>query len=204
MPGNEERAVAALEAYFIEPRPDGSGFTGALFDTWDPSGTRSESANTFTADDVVAVSLLSVDVAPRAAVELLTRQRHRLEELLEEVGPDRDLASVEESDVAPGSAAWRLSDALRALPRVGPTTASKLMARKRPRLLPVYDSVIDAHVLSGSGNLWRPLRAALAADNCALHQRLLQLRARACLDEAVSPLRIFDVVAWMDGTGRTS
>lgn len=204
LPGNEENAVAALKAYFIEPQPDGSGFTGALFDTWDPSGNRSESTDSFTADDVVAVSLLSVDVAPRAAVELLIRQRPRFEALLKEVGPDRDLASVQDSEVAPGSAAWRLSDALRALPQIGPTTASKLMARKRPRLLPVYDSVIEAHVLGGSGNLWRPLRAALRADNGALHQRLLKMRERAFLDEAVSPLRIFDVVAWMDGTGRTS
>ena len=119
------------------------------------------------------------------------------------MGPDRNLAdeaSVAESEFRP---AWDLWRALSELPGLGPTTVSKLMARKRPHLIPIFDSVINAIVLGGSGVLWSPLHTALTADNRALQKRLLRVRAAAGLDEAVSALRVFDVLAWMDGSGNS-
>jgi hypothetical protein len=83
-----------------------------------------------------------------------------------------------------------------ALPEVGATTASKLLARKRPRLRPIYDTVV-ARVI-GSQQIWEPLRTLLCAQP-ELHERLHGLRQQAGLPEAVSPLRVFDVVAWMEG-----
>ncbi|MEP7738883.1 DUF6308 family protein [Nocardioides sp. 31GB23] len=83
---------------------------------------------------------------------------------------------------------------------VGPTTASKLYARKRPRLRPIYDSVV-ARVI-GTEQIWEPLRAYLQ-DCPDLHGDLISLRTDAGLPDAVSPLRIFDVVAWMEGKGYT-
>lgn len=77
------------------------------------------------------------------------------------------------------------------------------MARKRPRLIPIYDSVIDRYLLGGSGILWVPLHAALRADDRRLHQRLLKIRDAAGLDQAVSALRVLDVLTWMDGKGYT-
>ena len=96
-------------------------------------------------------------------------------------------------------AAWALWRALMALPDVGPTTASKLMARKRPRLIPIFDAVINSYALGDSGKLWVPLHAALRENG--LHNRLVNLRARAGLDERVSALRVFDVLTWMTGKG---
>lgn len=202
-PESSRRAVAVLSAYYSPLSGDRVGFTGGQFDTFDPSGTRSASANVFTCDDLVAVTLLSVEVPGRAAVDLLVSQRQRFEVLLEDVGPDRDLAlepSVAMDDFRP---AWHLWRALSELPGLGPTTVSKLMARKRPRLIPIYDSVIDRTVLGGSGILWAPLHAALRDSGGALHQRLCDLRIKASLSEAVSPLRILDVLAWMDGSGNS-
>lgn len=199
LPGNEDAAVELLRGYFdIDAFHAGSGFTGALFDTWDPTGTRPASPNTFTPDDLQAIAFLSADIGVRAAVELLDRQRARFESLLSAMGPDRDL--VDEAE--PITAAWPatvLNTALRELPGIGPTRASKLIARKRPRLVPIYDSVIDQHVLAGSGRLWEPMRQALRREDRALHRRLIQLRAAAGLSEAVSPLRVFDVIAWREG-----
>ena len=145
---------------------DAGGFTGGQFDAFDPSASRAASANVFTADDVVSVSLLSVDVPGRATLELLDRQRARFSALLAAAGPDMDLVDVESTD--PQRFPIRaLNDALRELPNVGPTTASKLLARKRPRLIPIFDSVINEHLLKGTGRLWEPLRLAPARRRSA-------------------------------------
>lgn len=47
-----------------------------------------------------------------------------------------------------------------------------------------------------------PVREALRADAAALHGRLLKIRAAAGLPEEISALRVFDVIAWMDGKNR--
>jgi Family of unknown function (DUF6308) len=198
------RVAAVLAAYHRPPFGKGGGYTGGQFDSFDPSGTRSASANTFTADDLVAVSLLSVEVPGRAAMQMLGLQRRRFETLLESIGSDRDLAneaSVAEPDFRP---AWELWRALAALPGLGPTTVSKLIARKRPRLIPIFDSIIDATVLGGTGVLWSPMHAALREDGYALQERLLRVRTLAGLDESISALRVFDVLGWMDGSGSSS
>jgi hypothetical protein len=117
-----------------------------------------------------------------------------------ELGDDRDLVDMDEfPDKWVG---WRLIADLRALPGVGPTVASKLLARKRPKLRPIYDSVVDA-VTHTEERLWEPLWLELRKDNRALHQRLLRLHNAAELSHDVPALRVFDVVAWMDGKGWT-
>ncbi|MBO1755282.1 DUF6308 family protein [Allobranchiibius sp. CTAmp26] len=202
-PGAQDQAVAVLKEYFTHRGASGNLlYSGGAFDGWDPSGTRTASENIFTADDIVAVSLLSVDVPGQAAISILETRRNEFATLLGAVGPDRDLVdepSIEEG-VFPGWPLWR---ALMDLPGMGPTTVSKILARKRPRLIPVYDSVIRTHVFNNSGMQWVPLWNALRADDGAQQQQLVQLRASAGLPEYISPLRIFDVLAWMDGTGRT-
>jgi hypothetical protein len=131
------RAVttAAPKANTNGPRPAASGGQ-------DSAGTRAEDLNRFTADDLVAVSFLSVDIRPAAARKLLDTEAAMFSELLVELGPDRDL--VEETHPWEDDwVGWRLWSALRALPDVGPTRASKLYARKRPRLRPIYDTVVE-------------------------------------------------------------
>jgi hypothetical protein len=98
--------------------------------------------NVFTADDLVAVTFLSVQLGPLAAHVLLDERRSDFSELLEKIGPDHDL--VDEAEEIPADwPAWVLDKELMSLPEVGPTIASKLVARKRPRLVPVYDSVVS-------------------------------------------------------------
>jgi len=193
---DDHRALAALTRYYGQaPAEHSSPFTGARFDTWDSTGTRHADRHRFTADDLVAVTFLSVHVPAQAAVRLLDTQAAHFADLLEQLGEDRDLVEEREpwSDDWSGWILWRELDAL---PGVGPTIASKLLARKRPRLRPIYDTVV-AGVL-GSQLLWEPLRAHLAADP-ELHGRLLRLRDQANLPAAVSALRVFDVVTWMEG-----
>ncbi|MFI6430515.1 DUF6308 family protein [Rhodococcus oryzae] len=168
--------------------------TGALWDEWDSTGTRSRDVDVFTADDLVAVTLLSVDVSPTGAQILLRERGEEFEQLLAEVGPDRDLA--EEGELTPESPVWRLETALRTVPSVGRTVASKLIARKRPRLNPIYDRVVG-EVLGTKVAHLEPVRQALCVNGGELHQRLIGLRERAQLPAAVSAIRVLDVLAWM-------
>jgi hypothetical protein len=108
---------------------------------------------------------------------------------------DRDLIT-ETNPWADDWVGWRLWKALVALPGVGPTTASKLYARKRPRLRPIYDSVVAAAIASDT--IWEPLRALLQSDP-GLHLHLIHLSDQAHLPAEVSALRVFDVLAWMGG-----
>ena len=188
------RSVGYLRTYYgID---NGRPFQGARFDNWDSTGGRDADADRFTADDIVAVSFLNVNVPALAAERLLVTEADRFSDLLSRLGPDRDL--VDEPGPArndwPG---WELLGAIDLLHRVGPTIATKLLARKRTRLRPIYDSVVSAVV--SSKTLWAPLQLALTEQDAALHRRLLDLQTRASLPEHVSALRVFDVVCWMGG-----
>jgi hypothetical protein len=194
---NDSAAQDLLECYYgTGAHAHHSPFTGAWFDTWDSTGTRAQDVDRFTADDLVAVSFLSVDIAAPAARALLDVEADVFAALLRELGSDRDLVQ-EKVGWSDDWVGWRLWQKLIALPDVGPTRASKLYARKRPRLRPIYDSVV-AKVI-GMQSVWEPLRAELQAD-AGLHPRLLVLREQAQLPAEVSALRVFDVLAWMEGT----
>jgi hypothetical protein len=172
-------------------------FTGAEFDGWDSAGARAADADRFTADDLIAITFLSVQVRAVQAIQILQDADGVLSGLLADLGPDRDLAE-EGEPLSSDFAGWKLMAELRKLDHVGATTASKLVARKRPRLRPVYDSVVAA-VTDSTKGLWEPLRIELRKDNKALHRRLLALKAQADLPTEVSALRVFDVIAWMEG-----
>jgi len=114
------------------------------------------------------------------------------------IGPDRDLVD-EAAKIPKDWPAWELDKELTCLPDVGPTLASKLIARKRPRLVPVYDSVVRK-VLGTKRDHWEPIRVALREEDHALHIRLLRLKEKADLPEEASALRVLDVIAWMEGS----
>lgn len=146
---------------------------------------------------MVTLSFLSVPLPALAARDLLRDRAAEFTRLLEELGPDRDLVDEEEPLVGDW-VGWKVMSALRSLDRVGPTRASKLLARKRPRLRPIYDDVVS-RVTNTIQSQWEPVRVALRADGCALHERLVHLHAEAGLSEQVPALRVLDVVAWMEG-----
>lgn len=195
---SDVRALSQLRTYYGPEFGTQGSYTGAAFDSWDSTGHRAADLNRFTADDLVAVTFLSVKVAAPAAYRLLGPDAGRFSDLLAAVGDDRDFVDDPPEEITPESPAWVLEDALRGLPGVGRTIASKLMARKRPRLVPIYDKVLRK-VMGLEGGHWLPLNAALRADDHALQQRLLALREAAGLPVSVSALRVLDVIAWRDG-----
>ena len=198
--GDDAGALDVLQEYFTR-KVAKTGYlrTGALWDTWDPSGNRDRDVDRFTAEDLVAVTLLAVQVPAQGALFLLGESNASLNGLLADVGPDRDLAR-EADPLTPESPLWRLETALRDIHGVGRTMASKLIARKRPRLFPIYDDVVGRELGTKTAHL-EPVRFSLHARNGELHDRLSDLRDRAGLNDAVPAVRILDVLAWMQGKG---
>ncbi|NKZ71420.1 hypothetical protein GTA09_17510 [Rhodococcus hoagii] len=87
--GDDDAAVDVLLEYFRRPWvKTGRLRSGGAVDEWDPSGTRQRDADVFTADDLVAVTLLSVRCPPTGPTSAAER-RDEFAELLRAVGPDR-------------------------------------------------------------------------------------------------------------------
>jgi hypothetical protein len=199
---SDAQAIAQLREYY-EPAAEhraGVVHIGCRFDTWAGGGARPEVADIITADDVIAVSLLGVAVPGRTAILLLDQQAEQYSALLAEIGPDRDLAEVPDDEIRPDWPAWRAHDVLRALDGLDWVGAAKLLARKRPRLIPAYDRAVRA-ALGGEHYFWEPLRGSLRADGAALHHRLLAIRDQAGVGTEISAIRVFDIIAWMDARG---
>ncbi|MGC5379339.1 DUF6308 family protein [Micromonospora sp. DT68] len=193
---DDTAAITLLKRYYGVPYLGPGCADGAYFDTW---ATASDPMR-FTADDLIAIKFLSVEV-PKTAVRALLRDRSdEFSGLLVDLGSDRDLAN-EDNSLAPTWAGWRIMHELRTIPGVGPTIASKLLARKRPRLRPIWDTVVAAVTDTVSAQ-WEPLHAALRADDFALHHRLLRLRDVLQLPQEIGALRILDVIAWREGKDR--
>ncbi|MEI5007417.1 DUF6308 family protein [Streptomyces sp. PmtA] len=187
-----------LQRYFGTALPAGAApCTGSRFEHLAGGGDRPEVADRITAEDLVAVQTLSVTVPASVALDLLEGPLgEELSSLLRFIPRDIDMAdaaSVHLTDDSPADRAWKL---LRDQPRVGWVTAGKLLARKRPRLLPVYDRVVRCAVGRPS-SFWLALHTALREDDAALHHQLLRLRQAAGLPETVSALRVCDVAVWM-------
>jgi len=192
-PGSRAQAVEHLRRYF-GPVGVATGWAGSRFERLSGGGDRPDVADRFTADDLVAVTLLSVNVPPHGAIQLLESRADEFARRLAEIPHDLELVDVESipDDWAP----TRLWAALRDIRGIGWVTASKLMARKRPHLIPVYDTVVRAAV-KPTASFWEALRAALRADDRGLHRHLLSLREEADIGVEISALRVFDVVVWM-------
>ena len=187
----DDVGVAQVRQYFDPAQ----GFSGAAFDTFAGGGDAGAHRYEFTAEDLVAVTLLDVVVPGHAALEILDQRASEFNALLAEVPHEVDLWDAPMGLVDATSDASQLWGLLTALPNVGWVTASKLLARKRPRLLPVYDSVVKAALQPDVESFWLPLRQELL--NGGVVEQLREVRSAAGLSERISLLRVLDVAVWM-------
>ena len=134
-----------VNAYFNPNR----GFARATFDGLDADSLLTHNPrDCFTVDDIVATSLLDV---PSSFFSLLGQPRSAPFELPKVEGRwggpcPGSLWEADERTLAAATTLWRV---LRDIDAVGRTRASKLMARKRPQLIPIVDSVIAGALHSG-------------------------------------------------------
>lgn len=181
-----------MGAYF-DP---GRGFAGDMFDGLDAGGLLARNpTDRFTVDDIAATSLLDVGFGPTAVRALLGSDR--IQEALAAVPDQCPLWEATPQDFEAGTRLWRM---VRGIDGVGRTRASKLLARKRPHLVPIVDSVI-ANALHLGDDTWLPLAAVLADRQ--LRQVIDDLRPPHVSTE-ISTLRLLDVVTWMSHSRSTS
>ncbi|NLA35845.1 MAG: hypothetical protein GX868_09160 [Actinobacteria bacterium] len=192
----DDEAERNLRRYFGDDPED--FFIGGTFERFAGGGDRPEVANRLTAEDIVAVSMLGVQVPGETAREILVLRDGEFSELLSLIPVDIDMWQDEaEAALVPGSAAAELSERLSAIEGAGWVTAAKLLARKRPRLIPVNDRVVrKAFRDSEEFDWWAALRGVLVADP-SLVEEVKALRAKAGLGEGISVLRVIDVAVWM-------
>lgn len=227
-PGQELKAANLLVSYFrrrLEPRRN---FSGSRFERLYGGGDRPDVADRFTAEDFVAISMLGVSVPAHSALVLMgdfspdtAREIGRLLRKL-----PRELSLADAILGTPGndgdhySTMDRLWNIVISQKGLGVTTTSKLLARKRPHLFPVLDSVVkkelapEGRAIYDGVQFWRSLQRELIKDDRALEKRLRTIRtlasaalrnlgdspAQVALDD-ISILRVFDVIVWMTGKG---
>lgn len=210
--GNEEEAARLLAAYYRRTADGLPAYTGSYFNLWAGGGDSGENRDTITADDLIAVSFLAVNIPGDAAIGFLDTQKGKISGLLKEIPTDRNLADVSPAAFpkifGEDSAAMELWHVLRGRDTgrwgVGRTKASKIMARKRPHLIPIYDSVVAPLMgLKKSDDQWITWHGAFL-ENPGLPQRLQQIRDKSGIQEPISDLRAMDIVLWMDGKQRPS
>ncbi|PHV66619.1 hypothetical protein CSW57_09955 [Williamsia muralis] len=193
---HSDQAAALLRRYFDIGTEGQPNFTGSMFERFDGGGDAPHVVDRFTAADMVAVSMLSVDVPAAAALRILHPGQHHLNDVLAALPHDLDLVNADDEHLRRGEQLWKLTRTA----GVGPVTTSQLLARKRPRLLPVIDTVVKGVLTHPRrGDFYRTLRHHLAADGHALHRHLEAVRERADIGSDISAIRCFDVIVWLAG-----
>lgn len=204
-------------------------FSGASFDV------PTEEPDRFVPEDLLRLALLSVPAQGNLVRDMRAgyfdkdlpgKSDTSLNDLLGRVPQATTLESITEDNhgaLSEDGIAQELWTALRAQSRarswgLGPTRLSKLLAAKRPLLIPVYDSVVkDAFALKSDGRHWKQM-VQLFQSNPDLAQTLDEAWAQvletsikttthtAKNSEPVAPevsvIRILDVILWMSGTSK--
>jgi hypothetical protein len=170
----------------------GDQFTGRWFEEFAAMGD----AHRFETSDVLAAEALSVSVPPEAAAKLLVTESERFNSLLRRIPREQDLWEVRRLAVDVGSPADDLHAALRQLPGVDWVTAGKLIAAKRPRLIPILDNRVNDFLKPRKGLFWVSLYDELSDGAC----RATIAQACSAAPPYVSLLRRIDVAIWMAAT----
>lgn len=202
----QERFEAALDAQFADGSTvraaidgyfgtEGGVFTGSLFELLADTDPYA-----FTAQDLVALHALSEAVPARVAYWLLGHEgQTRTAVLLRRVPLDVDIWDDEAAALlARGGPLWHLWDLLQrgCWPHedpandMGATRISKLLATKRPRLVPVSDSFVSTAL--PTNHRWAATRQALRDPD--RRARIADLTSGA--PAHVSLLRRIDAVVW--------
>ena len=203
---DEDYAVGLVEKYFEKDDRGQFRYAGAYFERLGGERERLEAANRVTAEDLIAVSMLSVPLIRYYALDILVYQAPKISDLLARIPVNVTLVDAgAESLIAkggPASELWELLSNIkppREKRRLGEVGAGKLLARKRPQLIPVYDSYVKKALqrTRTHGTWWSDLRCQLTKD-ATLVSELEAVRTGVGPEAAhLSQLRIFDIMCWM-------
>ena len=223
---DRQYALKLLGEYF-ERDAEGYVYSGAAFDTYahaaasgHPGTTAAEipvAMNAVTDSDLIAVSLLGIRATGYQALSITGRLAGMIYDLLAQIPPQ---ARIEDEDagklLAREGGAWELWELLRDVTdrrtnkRLGPVAAGKLLARKRPDLIPISDSrtskAFRRQAPALDGRWWDDVRSAALDPRCAVDGmtlwEYLASMAPAVNVTRLPVLRVLDILGWMHGGGR--
>lgn len=207
-----QHAVDYLHAYLV-------GVGECSNCTWPAIGRRFDELtdtplvpNRITATDLVAISFLSVNVPPRATWAILREINDQLEQHWNQVPTEVSIESPDcgqeiYSSTGELQEIWKLlrRDSQDNLWGMGPTTISKVMARKRPKLVPIQDRVVMQELQAKDASYWDMWWQAmhLRIDNQTVVLDFARsLQAQVPANSELSLLRILDIVIWMRGKAK--
>lgn len=189
-------AVIHLERYYSEGDDGQPDYTGSRFES---VAALNPDPDTLGPADFVAVSMLSVTVPAEAALRLMGRDAGEISQFLTQIPTDLDIVDADPATLRGDSPAGKLWALLRqGRDGLGPTTTSKLLAAKRPRLLPIWDSLVEEATGLDTTGYWEKFRYVLTDDDHGVWNWLRNLRAGVpAVPATVSELRMLDVLLWM-------
>jgi hypothetical protein len=181
---NAEQIATDFDRYF-------TSFTGRWFEHFAAVGE----PNRFGASDLVAVETLSVQVPPEAAAKLLVTEPDRFNAFLRRIPGSVDIWDGSQETLQDGPAA-ELHTLLRTLPGVDWVIAGKLLAAKRPRLIPILDNKVKDLLQPPTSRFWISMWDELSDES----RRVTVAQVCADAPADVSLLRRIDVALWMAAT----
>ena len=161
-------------------------FSGDLFHT-----LPTNDFDCFGNDDLLSLNLLDEPVTAQQ-IKILTSGK--FDDLLRNIDPNVDITEL---DGSPYEHAINLWIALREVHGFGPTRVSKLLARKRPKLLPIRDQIVNDQLQIKGYSWWKSLAGTMR--NTSVKELLRELSPSKAT-QAPTPLRVLDVAIWMHGS----
>lgn len=205
-------AICYLAEYLEEDTEGRPRFTGRCFELLGGAG---QVPMRLTAEDLLSVSFLSVDVPASAAWQLLTRLEATVSSLLLKIPAELTIENEDcdyELTFGAQSALQQLWDVVRHGTDyqgkkwgIGPTIASKILARKRPSLVPIQDEVVVRMLGISDKDYWRAWWEAMHLDFDG-RRPVVDLANKIRSESGathLSLLRTLDIALWRAGRVRS-
>jgi hypothetical protein len=174
--------TATLVARALDPS---AGCAGSTFDLLEPNDP-----DVVGPADLLAASLVGAPPSARAVRHLLDPAgSRRLTAGLRAIPAGVDLWSARPGHLERAAQLWEL---LQEADGLGPVRATKLLARKRPRLVPLVEPAGAVLLELPPGSVWATLRGVL--DDAGRRGRIEAIRPPAA--EGLALLRLFDLAIW--------
>jgi hypothetical protein len=208
--GGRDVSRSDANAYATRYLTEGNGWAYPSYD-----GFQRETATGPLLDgDLLAPVLLNVSYLSIRTYEALKERVGELQAVLDDIPVDLDLVDAEERDLALLGHLFAVLDRKKIAGAQG-TVLAKLLHRKRPRFIPLYDERVRGVYQDGEGapipvqpgRSWEEfMRLFGAAVQEDLHREVDFYSELASLatDPPVTPLRTLDIVAWWAGGTRVT
>lgn len=178
----------SIERYFQGTGPDPKPYGGRHFETF----IEMSDPDKFVPLDFLAIQALEVSIPSSSVLQVLGPKAETFNSRLNKL-PKVAIWQAERELFEPGGAALELYRLLDDLPDVGETKATKLMAAKRPNLIPIQDAFVEEELMVPKGRFWLPMNDQLVDES--LRDFIADLTKGA--PRNISLLRRIDVAVWM-------